>query len=186
MRVECKFLKALSRVASRELGRYNIDGVHVTKDGMEATDGRALLVAPVELDKGEEFKARVVAPQGIKAMLASPTVKLRGGSVVNLTSNGTIHYTTPAGECPVEWRDVEFPDTRGVMSSEERKEAAFSVTFSADLLKRLCEAAMDVRKDDAQITLTFSAGADGKPSNASAVRVDLGDGVRGVAMPMAV
>ncbi len=188
MRIGLKALKAVSRAASKERGRYAIDGVHLTEAGLSATDGRMLLCAPHEADAlgdGEHVTPRIVALDSVKAWGADKRSKRAGW--VDVASNGALTYHGDAGEAiPALAVDGNFPDVAGVIPTDDR--TGFKVAFSCDLLAALCAAGKDLDGDKPCIVLEFrrKSTTEGDMIDATAgvgVRFS-GSKVTGVIMPM--
>jgi len=183
-------LKAVGRAASKELGRYAIDGIHVREDVIVATDGRIMLEAPVELDGNKaDHKRRILSAESAKMLLADKWTKKRGS--VSLQSNGTFEAfgtDVSPNPLPLLHRDADFPNTDGVRVPPEK--VFFKVALSAQMLAIIAAASLDVCEDSPSIvTFGLQEGKDGKPDASAGIRLDFGSAtssVSGVVMPCSI
>jgi DNA polymerase-3 subunit beta len=149
--------------ASRELGRYAIDGLLVELDGttirMVSTDGRRLALAEATLEKpagtpGTNVK-EIVPLKGVTHFLRAlgPNAEVVGLSITKrravLRCGDTILSATS--------RDAEFPDYRGVVPAEE---TGTTVQLDRDAFFSCVRQANVLAGDDAPaVTLTFGEGS---------------------------
>jgi len=146
--------------ASRELGRYAIDGILVELDGkqlrMVSTDGRRLALAETTLAADALQPLKEIVPlKGITHFLRAlgPGAEIAGLSIskrrVVLRCGDTVLSATS--------RDAEFPDYRGVIPADD---AGPVVQLARDEFFQCVRQAAVMAGDDAPaVTLTFSEGS---------------------------
>lgn len=146
--------------ASRELGRYAIDGILLELDGktirMVSTDGRRLALAEATLDAPAPTPCKEIVPlKGITHFLRAlgPGAETVGLHVTKrralLRCGNTLLSATS--------RDAEFPDYRGVVPPQD---AGTTVHLDRDLFFACVRQANVMAGDDAPaITLTFCEGS---------------------------
>jgi DNA polymerase-3 subunit beta len=146
--------------ASRELGRYAIDGVLIDLEGrairMASTDGRRLALAEGELAGPVPAAVKEIVPlKGITHFLRAlgPAAEVVGLSIgrrrVLIRSGDTLLAATA--------RDAEFPDYRGVIPSAD---AGTVVQLDRDLFFACVRQANVMAGDDAPaVALAFTEGS---------------------------
>ncbi len=146
--------------ASRELGRYAIDGILLELDGtairMVSTDGRRLAFADATLETAVDHPVKEIVPlKGITHFLRAlpPNAEVVGLHLskrrVLLRCGNTVLSATS--------RDAEFPDYNGVIPSGD---AGATVLLERDAFFGCVRQANVMAGDDAPaITLTFSEGS---------------------------
>ena len=146
--------------ASRELGRYAIDGILVELDGstirMVSTDGRRLALAEATLDKPAGVAVKEIVPlKGVTHFLRAlgPGAEVVGLDLSKrralLRSGSTVLSATT--------RDAEFPDYKGVVPAADvgttvnlDRDGFFSCVRQANVL---------AGEDAPAVLLTFSEGS---------------------------
>jgi DNA polymerase-3 subunit beta len=146
--------------ASRELGRYAIDGILLELDGktirMVSTDGRRLAMAEATLDAPVATAVKEIVPlKGVTHFLRAlgPGAEVVGLDVtkrrVLLRCGDTVLSATS--------RDAEFPDYKGVVPAAD---VGTTVQLSRDEFFQCVRQANVMAGDDAPaVTLTFSEGS---------------------------
>lgn len=146
--------------ASRELGRYAIDGLLVELEGkairMVSTDGRRLALAEATLDQPVSHSVKEIVPlKGVTHFLRAlgPGAEMVGLHLSKrralLRCGDTVLTATS--------RDAEFPDYRGVVPAED---AGSVVHLDRDDFFNCVRQVNVMAGDDAPaITLTFSEGS---------------------------
>jgi DNA polymerase-3 subunit beta len=146
--------------ASRELGRYAIDGILVELEGkalrMVSTDGRRLALAEATLEQEAKEPVKEIVPlKGVIHFLRAlgPGAEMVGLSISKrraLLRSGDTTLSATA-------RDAEFPDYKGVVPAEDvgttvvlDRDAFFSCIRQANVL---------AGEDAPAVTLTFSEGS---------------------------
>jgi DNA polymerase-3 subunit beta len=146
--------------ASRELGRYAIDGILFELDGgtlrMVSTDGRRLALAEAVLEKPAPAPVKEIVPlKGVLHFLRAlgPGAEMVG---LDLSKRRTV---LRCGEAVLSAtsRDAEFPDYRGVVPAED---AGTTVNLDRDAFFSCVRQANVLAGDDAPaVTLAFSEGS---------------------------
>ncbi len=146
--------------ASRELGRYAIDGILVEFDGatlrMVSTDGRRLALAEATLEKKAPQPVKEIVPlKGVTHFLRAlgPGAEVVGLSITKrralLRSGDTVLSATS--------RDAEFPDYRAVLPADD---AGTTVMLDRDTFFSCIRQANVLAGEDAPaVSLTFSEGS---------------------------
>ncbi len=146
--------------ASRELGRYAIDGLLVELEGkairMVSTDGRRLALAEATLEQPVAHPVKEIIPlKGVTHFLRAlgPTAEVVGLHLSKrralLRCGNTVLTATS--------RDAEFPDYRGVVPTDE---AGNHVRLDRDEFFNCVRQVNVMAGDDAPaITLTFGEGS---------------------------
>jgi hypothetical protein len=184
-RIDANKARALLHFASKELGRYAINGVHLrpTEDGgtiLEATDGKKLIRIPGRpwaTDRGSltiESKALALVAKK-KAGERELEVRLNGDDGLSLVRDG-MEVSAPTVE-------MDFPDTNSVMEDQPRHKP---VRMDARLLLELCKGFIELHSSTPKgdpIPIEFSVPEE--EGRSVLIRSELGDEpIEAVIMPM--
>lgn len=191
----------ISQCASKEEGRYHLNGVHFTKDYTESTNGHVLgrityptqmdieeLPAQIKSDLKDKIDDFIVPLRGIKDLkfpqkVILPILQYVYVDVESTNKNGVARFsstdleTTPVTE--IRKIDGEFPETDRVWPKEE--EAVFEICIDSNYLKIMADIASKFSKHGG-CKLTFY-GID-SPVKIHAYNSDTDQTFTGVIMPM--
>lgn len=194
----------VSKCASTERSRYNLNGVHFTPKFMEATNGHILgrITYPIQFNpeevpsviktaKKEEIKDFIIPLDGIKE------IKLPNGKGASLPILNEVYIdvehtnsspvarfsstnleTTPVTE--IRKIDGEFPKTEAIWPKDDQ--AVFEINVDPHYLKVMGEIGQSVASRSQGVTLTFY-GKD-SPMKIKAYNNDTSQEFTGLIMPM--
>ena len=151
----------VAKCASTEKNRYNLNGIHFTKDFCEATNGHILarITYPTQFPLEEipnqliktglkdDLKDFIIPLDGVKNIpivkgkVSMPILAETYIDVEQSNNNGTVKFqttnleTTPTAE--IRKIDGQYPDTSQVWPKDE--DAVFEICLNAEYVKRICE-----------------------------------------------
>src|SRR5688572_13094132 len=149
--------------ASRELGRYAIDGILFELDGksirMVSTDGRRLALAEATLEQAAPQAVKEIVPlKGVTHFLRAlgPGSEVVGLGVTKRRAILRCGDTTLSATS----RDAEFPDYKGVIPADDGSAGGTRVQLDRDVFFSCVRQANVLAGDDAPaVTFTFSEGS---------------------------
>jgi len=145
-----KFSKThkIANVLSTTANGYGMECAELKGDRLYATNGRAMVVIPVDLDEGDVDGAvpRQALVEAVKAPAKASASVRANGSVIVDTKSGPLTMPRPD--------DLNFPNWDLIKSEASGDEITFKIGINAKLLLDLAKA---MGSTDSVVTLTVHA-----------------------------
>lgn len=143
--IDTNHAKALSKLASTDDARPVLQGIHITPKYIESTDGYVMGWV-----QGEYSEEELIPVDSLKPLLSTTTSIIieADGIINNIPKNSktapVIQYAPLKGQ---------YPDTQKLLKAQADFSAGVRVkiTLNAKLLKRVCDAMLDVTQDSAHV-----------------------------------
>ena len=170
-------IQKLEKMVSKNPLRSSMNHCHLdTKKGnLVATNGKALVIVPVEIEDGDTSGA--ISKEGLKAARRDR----KGDRSLSVNGNETVSTGPDAGKTFPRPEAGNFPNYIGVLPTKGK--AQFSISLSAELLETVCAAIKggdrSVCGEENFTRLTFHF----KEAN-SAGLVEAGNGATAAIMPL--
>jgi DNA polymerase III sliding clamp (beta) subunit (PCNA family) len=172
----------VSAFASTDSSRYVLNGIHLGKEFVEATDGRMLVRAPYPVGYDKPAEGFILPGKDVKSAVAGLKKCRLPNAVVKVEKNCTkAKLVAEDVSRTAELVDGNWPNTDQVWPGEEPK---FSITLSARLLVTIATYVKNIHAKDTaspSIRLDFT---DATSVTVWSTKLDDGREVKGLLMPM--